>query len=192
MVQHLCRASQVVERDGNGNLGMRADWGRGLGHHQISNANEPQATPSRAGQPSASGTARWCIGCRDPSDAAAQWKEADCARSSALCTLFANESASDECWLLARIGQIVTCRQANLTRERRRSNAFGRRGINAGRVTRRPASDCLPTARTEIFDRGTDRLCHNQAALRCSELKLFLPVHDRSGFQQYCRHERTV
>ena len=60
-------------------------------------------------------------------------------------------------------------------------------GLPAGR-----AGDCLPSARTEIFDRGADRLCHNQAALRCSELKLFLPVHDRSGFQQYCRHERTV
>ena len=80
-----------------------------------------------------------------------------------------------------------------MTRERRRPDAFGRRGIyDNGRVVRRPFGDCLPPARTEILDGGGDCPCHHQAALRCSELKLLFPVYDRSGFQQHCRHERTV
>jgi hypothetical protein len=33
-------------------------------------------------------------------------------------------------------------------------------------------------AGTEILHCGGDRLCHNLAALRCSEFKLFFPVYD--------------
>jgi hypothetical protein len=85
----------------------------------------------------------------------------------------------------------ATATAAQLTGERRRPDAFGGCGIyHASRSARWPGDEALPSARTEILDRGCDSLRHHQAALWGRQLKLLLPVYDRSGFQQYCRHQR--
>ena len=67
-------------------------------------------------------------------------------------------------------------------------------GVEQWPVARRRllTSDSLPPARTEFLDRCGDSLCHHQTAPRCRELKLLLPVYDRSRFQQHRRHARTV